>query len=137
MDQLSEKDKLKEALAWLREMSVHSPKDASPTSAARIYYIDNPNTVRNAWYREKKRGSPPSVRGGHNKILSKAQHEAIIQYARDQGRELGATKSMLFAAICHLKATETPPAPHPSERWFSLWLKQTKVTLNSYNLNIS
>ena len=41
MDQLSEKDKLKEALAWLRDMSAHSPTDASPTSAARIYHIDN------------------------------------------------------------------------------------------------
>ena len=88
MDQLSEKDKLKEALARLRDMSAHIPTDASPTSAAFIYHIDNPDTVRNAWYREKKRGSPPGMGGDHNKVLSKAQHEAIIQYTRDQGREL-------------------------------------------------
>ena len=108
MDQLSPKDKMKLALAWLRAVKVESPDDASPASAARIYHL-NESSVRSAWYRERKKDlsvSPGS--GGHNKILSKAQHEALILYARDQGRDLGATKNMLFQAIQHLKATETP-----------------------------
>ena len=33
---------------------------------------------------------------------------------------------MLFKAIQYLKATETPPAPPPSERWLQYWLKNTK-----------
>jgi hypothetical protein len=127
MDDLSPKNKLKLALAWLREMKAISPTDASPISAARIYHI-NEETVKSAWFREKNRGTP-RPRGGHNRILSEAQHDALIQYAKDQGRDLGATKSMLFRAVVHLKATETLPAPPPSDRWFQNWLKQSKVLL--------
>jgi hypothetical protein len=126
MDHISPKDKMKLALAWLREMEAKSPADVSPASAARIYHI-NENSVRSTWYRERNKDSPVRPRGGQNRILSKAQHEALILYARDQGRDLGATKNMLFKAIQYLKATETPPAPPPSERWFQRWLKQTKV----------
>ena len=114
------------ALAWLREMEATSPADASPTSAARIYHV-NEGAVKSAWYRERNTGPLTPKWGGHNKILSEAQHEALIQYARDQGRDLGATKNMLFKAVAHLKATETPPAPPPSDRWFQKWLKQSKV----------
>ena len=70
MDDLSPKDKLKLALAWLREMKATSPADASPTSAARIYHISE-ETVKSAWLREKNRG-PPRPRGGQNRILSEA-----------------------------------------------------------------
>jgi transposase len=85
MDHLSKKDKLQLALALLREMEANSPADASPISAARIYHV-NERTVKTAWYRERKKGSTStssSVQwGGQNKILSDAQHEALIQYAR-------------------------------------------------------
>jgi hypothetical protein len=126
----SPKAQLKLALEWLRMMEIESPVDATPSTAARIFQIKEESSVRSAWYRErKKRGSPTRQNGGQNRILSRAQHEAIIQYARDQGRDLGATKSMVFSAICHLKATETPPAPHPSDRWFQKWLKRTQVLI--------
>ena len=122
--------KMQLALAWLRDMQATSPADASPSSAARIWKL-NEGSVKSRWLRERKRSlAPPptkETRGGHNKILSEAQHEAVVQYAKDQGRDLGATKSMIFQAIAYLKATETPPAPPPSDRWFQRWLKESKV----------
>ena len=36
---------------------------------------------------------------------------------------LGATKSMVFAAIAHLRAAEIPPKPQPTQRWFQTFLK--------------
>ena len=74
MDDLSPKDKLKLALAWLREMK--AIPDASLISAARIYHI-NEETVKSVWFREKNRGTP-RPRGGHNRILSEAQYDALI-----------------------------------------------------------
>ena len=130
--EVDEANKMQLALAWLRDMQATSPADASPSSAARIWDLRE-GTVKSRWLRERRRSlaaaAPPAkeTRGGHNRILSEAQHEAVVQYAKDQGRDLGATKSMIFQAIAYLKATETPPAPPPLEQWFQRWLKELQV----------
>jgi hypothetical protein len=134
----TDKAKMQLALAWLRDMQATSPADASPSSAARIWDLHE-GSVKSRWLRERKKpliNQGKARRGGQNRILSEAQHDAVVQYARDQGRDLGATKNMIFKAIVYLKATETPPAPPPSERWFQRWLKESKVLFFSgFDLN--
>ena len=44
------KDKIKQAIQWLRENL-----DETPTTAARIYNIQKEKLVQRAWQREKKR----------------------------------------------------------------------------------
>ena len=80
--------------------------------------------MRVAIARHKKKPRVQPTHGGQNKILSEAQSEAVIQYIRYRAEtRLGATKQMIFAAICHLKAAEEPSKPFLSRRWFQSWLK--------------
>jgi hypothetical protein len=60
--------------------------------------------------------------GGHNRILSDTQTKAIKAYCYEKWElGMGATKQMVFAAICFL-VHEQGKEP-PSWRWFQLWLK--------------
>jgi hypothetical protein len=119
MENTSQKIRRRQAIEWL---------EANPTekccTAARIYDL-KPASLRVAVARHKKSKSRVQpIHGGQNKVLSEAQSEAVIQYIRDQAESgLGATKQMIFAAICHLKAAEEPSKSPPSRRWFQLWLK--------------
>ena len=50
-----------------------------------------------------KRKDKKTGRGGHNKVLSETQTEAIQGYCKEQYESgMGATKQMVFAAISHL-----------------------------------
>jgi len=60
--------------------------------------------------------------GGNNLILTEAQEQAVFRFCQDQlEMGLGATPSVLYAAICHLHQQENcnPVSLH----WFQLWLK--------------
>ena len=91
---LPSKDKMKQAIQWLRE----NP-DEAPTTAARIYNIKKEKSVIKAWQRERKRiKSDRPKHGGQNKILKPEQHNAMIRYAVDQATNggKGATKQMMY-----------------------------------------
>lgn len=47
-------------------------------------------------------------------MLDEAQEAAASQYIEEETvGELGATKTMFFAAVCHIRQQEEPPMPHP------------------------
>src|ERR1700721_2852882 len=89
---MPEKDKRVLAIQWLFE----NPKERVCT-AARIYNVKNEHYLRVAYQREKNRREKGPVQiGGQNRILNKAQHQALVQYAINQATEggIGATKLM-------------------------------------------
>jgi hypothetical protein len=95
---------LLEAKEWLRE----NPTESAVT-AARIYKI-NVVTLRSSISQDKSATTIKKI-GGQNKVLTKAQTEAIKQWIRNQCEQgLGATKKMTFAAICYLRKPEPPPS---------------------------
>ena len=116
-------DEYKEAVASAIAFKVDNPAETH-VAGARIYGI-NENTLKSRRQRLKKRdGKLPPTRGGHNKILSDTQTQAIYKYVRDMYLcGLGATKPMVLGAIAHLKACEDPPRPPPSERWFQTFIR--------------
>jgi len=66
-----------------------------------------------------KRKDKKTGRGGHNKVLSETQTEAIQGYCKEQYESgMGATKQMVFAAISHLMIQAEPPRKPPPWRWF-------------------
>ena len=98
-----------------------NPEEKGVT-ASRIFNI-NASTLRSRIRRSQLRQTPPR-HGGHNKMLSNAQNEAIQQYIRRSYEAgYGATKAMVFEAIAELKRAEIPPKPAPSKSWFSKWIK--------------
>src|SRR5271163_2108139 len=118
---LPEKEKMKQAIQWLRE----NP-DEAPTTAARIYDIKKEKSVIKAWQRERKRmKSDRPKHGGQNKILKPEQHNAMIRYAVDQATNggKGATKQMMYNCAMWLRVQENKSVP--SWKWFQLWLKST------------
>jgi hypothetical protein len=112
-----------QALQFLQEQ----PSER-PITAARIYNV-NINTLNSHLRRAKARAVPrphpvKTGRGGQNRILSKAQIEAIYKYVEDSYHAgYGASKSMVFMAIGHLKAAEIPSKPQPTWRWFQTFMK--------------
>jgi hypothetical protein len=72
---LPEKDKLQQALAWLRK----HPKE-EPTPTARLFNLKRAGTLQKAWNREKKRKGLKKKKQnrGQNKILRPNQHKALI-----------------------------------------------------------
>jgi hypothetical protein len=106
------KDRIALALIYLRE----NPKE-NPSAACRIYYIEKESSIRQAWYRKKKKTYPqhpkPRQRGGYNKILQRDQHEAMIQYAIDNATNggKGATKPMLFSYAIWLRKSAGKESP--------------------------
>jgi hypothetical protein len=96
----------------------HECPEEKSTTAARIYHV-NDSTVRSILHREREQQRsgivPKHGRGGHNKILSEIQVEAIYKYVEDSYHSgYGATKAMVHAAVGCLKANELPPKPLPS-----------------------
>jgi hypothetical protein len=116
-------DEYTEALANATTFKHNNP-DEKQVTAARIYHV-KPSTIRSKMRRERQRaGAPLQQRGGHNKILSDSQVTAIYKYVEDSYLSgYGATKAMVFAAIGHLKASQIPPQPAPSWRWFQIFMK--------------
>ena len=71
--------------------------------AARLWHL-SPSTLRNSIARDKKTTTPRLSHGGQNKVLTEAQIEALKDWIRDQSVQgLGATKKMVYAAVCHLR----------------------------------
>ena len=104
----------KEAIANTIAFKYDNPSKKQATSA-RIYYV-NPNTMKSKLRREQQCTSAPLKQyGGQNRIFSEAQVMAIYKYVEDSYLSgYGATKSMVFAAIGHLKASQIQPQPPPS-----------------------
>ncbi len=113
----------KEALAQATAFKYDNPIEQQVTGA-RIFKV-NANTVKSRLRRERLRGNaPPKIQGGHNRILSTAQTNAIYKYVEDMYLNgLGATHKMVFAAIELIRATQEPPQPAPSWRWFQQFLQ--------------
>jgi hypothetical protein len=62
---IPEKDKLREAIQFLKA----NPEE-TPATAARAYCVRNEDIVKKAWQRERKKiGTVSGQWGGHNKIL--------------------------------------------------------------------
>ena len=129
---LPTKQRMQLALQWLR----NNPSE-TPTISARIHFHEDlpkhEASVRVAWAREKKKKEKEKEKankgvvvqhGAHNGVLSDAQEEALLLYAKEQVEHgLGATKRMVFAAVAHLKGQEPPAKPPQSCRWFQKWLR--------------
>jgi hypothetical protein len=101
----------------------HENPDEKASAAARIYSV-NESTVRQALFRERQRDGKAAQHGGHNRILSDVQIDAIYKYVEDSYMSgYGATKLMVHAAIGCLKANQVPPREQPSWRWFQQFMK--------------
>jgi hypothetical protein len=113
------RDALQNALAFKAE----NPDEKASTTA-RIYR-EKESTVRKALQRQRDRKGALVQHGGHTKILSDTQLEAILKYIEDMYlADIGATKEMIFQAIIHLRASQNPPKKPPSKRWFQTFLKE-------------
>ena len=89
-----------------RKWALENPEER-PRAAARIYHVKE-DSLRKSVLRsvQKQRNSEGGYNtyGGNNKILNKAQEEAIRQYCYEQWEiGLGASHKMVFAAICYLR----------------------------------
>jgi hypothetical protein len=59
-------------------------------------------------------------RGGKNRMLSTAQTEALKKWILEQYYlGLGATRSMIFTAVCKLRS----PQPPPSQSWLTKYIR--------------
>jgi hypothetical protein len=117
------RQRLSDAIEWLQSKKGSKEK---PVTAARIYKV-NANAIRMALRRARRyaKQRAPVLHGGHNKVLSDTQSKAIEAYCYEQWEMgLGATKKMVYAAICFLVVHEQRKKA-PSWRWFQKWLKNT------------
>ena len=102
----------------------HEYPNEKATTAARIHHV-NATTVRSSLRREKLYSSKEVKHGGHNKVLSDIQVEAIYKYIEDLYLSgYGATKAMVYAAIGCLKANQLPAKEPPSWHWFQIFMKE-------------
>jgi hypothetical protein len=111
-------DEYQEALSNATAFKQENPEEKT-TAAAQIYQVNN-STVWTVLLRERQRQAKPATsHGGHNKILSKVQVEAIYKYVEDSYlSRYGATKSIVYAAVGFLRANQLLPKPPPTMRWF-------------------
>jgi hypothetical protein len=112
--------KQQEAIAQAIAFKATNPEE-SLRVGARIHGASE-NTVQSRVQRQHQRKNKAlKPRGGQNRILSDSQIKAIVKYTDDMRiHGLGATKSMVFAAIGFLKESEGRPLP--SRRWFQHFL---------------
>jgi DDE superfamily endonuclease len=116
------KQRLSEAVQWLQGEG----SEGKPVTAARIYQVDA-NAIRMALKRARRYAKQRAQvqHGGQNKVLSDTQSKAIEAYCYEQWEMgMGATKKMVYAAICFLVVNEQRRKA-PSWRWFQKWLKNT------------
>jgi len=100
------------AKEWLNE----NPTE-SMAVAARLYHL-SPTTLRNSIARGK---TTVKDRGGQNRVLSKAQIEALKDWIKAWSVQgLGATKKMVYAAVCYLRH----PQPEPLMSWLTKFIKR-------------
>ena len=97
-----EETPLSNARKWLAENPTESVAVAS-----RIFRVPE-STIRRSITRLAQ---PRYQRGGHNKVLSTAQVEALKKWILEQYYlGLGATRNMIFAAVCELRSPQLPPS---------------------------
>jgi hypothetical protein len=115
-------DPYKASLSNATAFKHENPEEKSIT-AARIYSV-NDSTVRTILHRERQHGGAAIKHGGHNKILSDIQVEAIYKYVEDSYLSgYGATKAMVYAAVGCLRANQVPMKDPPTWRWFQGFMK--------------
>ena len=95
-------DEYKAAISDAKAFKHENPNEKAIT-AARIHHV-KPTTLQSSLQREEIYGKEVQ-HGGHNKMLSDAQVEAIYKYVEDSYLSgYGVIKAMLYAAIGCLKA---------------------------------
>jgi hypothetical protein len=105
-------DEYKAAISNAKAFKHENPNEKAIT-AARIHHV-KPTTLRSSLQREEIYGTEVK-HGGHNKILSDAQVDAIYKYVEDLYLSgYGATKAMVYAAIGCLKVNQLPLKEPPS-----------------------
>jgi hypothetical protein len=115
-----------EAVSNAKAFLLDNPNESIALSS-RLYKV-NENTLRSSIRREKYDDS--RTHGGQNKILSEYQERAIYKYVQDMYNSgFGATKPMVFAAICTMKEAEGRALP--STRWFRSWLSQHQESIKT------
>jgi hypothetical protein len=77
----------------------HEYPEEKATTTVRIYNVNN-NAVQTVLHQERQRNGAAVKHGGHNKILSKVQVEAIYKYVEDSYLSgYGVTKAKVYAAV--------------------------------------
>ena len=109
------KERIDRAMEWLEE----EPSEKASTAA--IIFQVNPASIRMRQYRQRhqERNSRGTYNhhGGNNIILTKAQELAVFRFCLEQLEAgLGATPSIIYAAICYLRQQEKRNPP--SLVWF-------------------
>ncbi|RPA96322.1 hypothetical protein L873DRAFT_1845442 [Choiromyces venosus 120613-1] len=118
------KKQLNQALEWLQEDPSHT------TNAAAVQFQVNSSSLRicQLHHQHQQRNSHGTFNehGGNNIILTTAQEKALHLYCYEQWEMgIGATPSIIYAAICHLKQQEK--CSQPSISWFYKWLKKNSA----------
>jgi len=117
---LQSKQPLDCPMKWLED-----EPDELASTAAKMFDV-NPSSIRMRQLRKRHqelntRGSF-NQHGGNNLILTPTQEQAVFRFCQDQVEMgLGATPSIIYAAICHLHQQENRNPP--SRRWFQEWIK--------------
>jgi hypothetical protein len=101
-------------------------------TAARIFGV-NASTLRMRRTRSTtQQDKQLKTHGGCNKVLSDIQVRAIQRYIqRSYENGYGATKPMVYNAICQLLAADIPLRKPPSQRWFQTWIKSQHKTFHT------
>ena len=108
------------SISAAKEWLLQNPTE-SIAVAARLWHL-SPGTLRVSIARDKKSTTttPSPGSGGLNKILTKAQIEALKDWIRAQSEQgLGATKKMVYAGH---------PQPKPSTSWLTKFIKNELQT---------
>jgi transposase len=118
------KERLQEALQWLFEHS-----DEQTSTAARIFGL-KPNTLQKAIRRTDKRVDIDKrvKKGGQNRVLTNTQIQVLKKWIIGQYEAgFGATRQMLFAAICHILPQDRGP---PSDSWMTKFIREQTYRLS-------
>ena len=111
-----EETPLSNACKWLTENPLESA-----TTASRIFKVPR-SSIQSSIARaaQQQQQQQPPQHGGKNKLLSAAQIEALKKWILEQYYlGLGATRNMIFAAVCKLRS----PQPPPSQSWLTKFIK--------------
>ncbi|RPA88837.1 hypothetical protein L873DRAFT_1849586 [Choiromyces venosus 120613-1] len=118
------KKQLNQALEWLQE------DPSRTTNVAATQFQVNSSSLQmcqlHYWHQQRNSCGTFNEHGGNNIILTTAQEKALHLYCYEQWEMgIGATPSIIYAAICHLKQQEK--CSQPSISWFHKWLKKNSA----------
>ncbi|PQE09014.1 DDE superfamily endonuclease protein [Rutstroemia sp. NJR-2017a WRK4] len=116
---IAPEERLPEALIWARQ----HPEDKLSV-VARLFKVNIKTLSRHM--RAGTDGRSP--RGGQNRILTAAQHNAVLKWVQEQSSAYQyPTKKMVYTVIARMKKEEDPYRDPPSWRWFQQWFKSTNA----------